>query len=368
MAHFEKRGSRWRASIKSKAGRVSKSFDTKDEAQRWAHMQEGTGGGRGAKGTVGEYLDQWLSDLETMDLIRRNTLDGSYRSKVASAKASFGHVRMLKLEVDHVQDWLNSLRDAGRAKSYISQARLILNKAFGDAVRARLIPFNPVSGAKAPKQSGPSKPDCMSAEDARKYLETIADRHPLYGMFMRVAVMSGMRRSEIGGLRWEDVDLDGGKVEVRQTLIRVSQGDGKPSLWQFSAPKSASSARTIPVPAPVIGILRQRRQTQREERMKAGPAWQDHGLVFADPIGQPLNLDTLSATVRRIKLDLGLKGQPVHGLRHLYGTSQNKIGTDVATIQAMMGHSRSTTTLDYYIHADDDQKSDAADAMGDMFG
>lgn len=370
MAYFRRRPDRakpWRAEVSVANGKtVSKSFVTKAEAERWAAMREHGGGGRKGSGTLADYLCQWLDGLGEMETVRPNTLSG-YRGKMQTAMDSIGPIGLLRLEPADVDRWLLNLKRRGLSKSTIAQSKTILSKAMKDAMRRKMIPFNPVEGAQAPKQASIQRPDCMSVADARTYLDAITEKFPLYGAFMRVAVMTGLRRSEIGGLRWQDVDLDAAHIAVTQTLIRVSQGNGRPTLWQTSEPKSTASRRTVPVPNPVVSILRARGAEQRAQRLKAGPAWRDTGLVFTDGIGAPLNLDTLSGTVRRIKVDLGLRGQPVHGMRHLFGTSQNKTGTDVATIQAMMGHSRSTTTLDYYVHADNDQKTDAAAAMGDLF-
>ncbi len=358
MAHFEKRGTRWMVQVKSKGGRVSRTFDTKAEAQAWAHMQEGTPGGRKSTDTVGGYLTGWLDTLDRMEMVRPNTLAG-YRGKIVTATKSFGHIKLLKLEVDHIDQWLAGLKDRGLSKSTIAQCKTIMSKAMKDAVRSRLIPFNPVDGAKAPKQAGPKKPDVMSIGQAKEYLDR------LDSPFMTLLAFTGLRRSEMGGLRWEDINLDGPSLTVAQTLIRKSL-DGK-QIWITSEPKSRTSARTLPIPAPAVAILRQRQTAQKRDRLAAGQAWVDTGLVFTDGLGNALNLDAISTRARRVMVEMGLTGSAVHGLRHLFGTMQNKIGTDVASIQAMMGHSRASTTLDYYVRAGDDDKADAMTKLGELF-
>ena len=189
------------------------------------------------------------------------------------------------------------------------------------------------------------------------------------GPIFRLMAQTGMRRSEVGGLTWNAIDFENARLSVQRTLIRQSLG-GK-SIWVFCEPKSRSSRRTIPLPPQAIELLKSRLVVTNESRLAAGTAWADNNLVFCTPYGEPLNLDALSARARRLRKRLGLQAgvQSVHGLRHLFGTTQHHLaGTDVKTLQVLMGHSRATTTLDLYISEDESAAAAAALKAGDLFG
>ncbi|WP_339950043.1 site-specific integrase [uncultured Albimonas sp.] len=363
---------RWRAEHKStsrtgKKNRISRSFDTKAEAKGWLANQtvNAGAGGQLAKGTLGSYLRGWLSARETSGAIRPNTLSG-YRGKVETCIKSIGHVQMHRLAVEDVEAWLGDLAGRGLAPSTISQSRAILHKALKDAVRKRLLPYNPVEGAEGPKVAARPRPKTDTMENARKFLAAMDATGD--GPLFRLMAMTGMRRSEAGALAWAAVDLDGAALRVERTLMRVS-GNGT-SSWVFGAPKSRTSRRRIPLPPAAVELLRARLVQVKRDKLAAGRAWENHDLVFCDPYGAPLKLDAVSARARRMRAKLGLPEgvQGVHGLRHLFGTMQNKSGTDVKTLQTLLGHSRASTTLDLYVEADDDLAAAAAARIGDLLG
>jgi len=367
-----KNGPRWRASLKatSRTGekqRASKSFATKREAQAWLAQQvlHAGHGGRLGKGTLGAYLQEWIAKREALGSIRPNTLS-SYRGKMRDCAAAIGHVPLSKLAAEDIEAWMVALAKRGLSRSSVVQSRVILHKALGDAVKARRIPFNPCAGVEAPELPMSRKPKVDTLEDAQRYLAALDET--LDGPFFRLMAMTGMRRSEIGALAWDAVELDLSRLHVRASLMRESVG-GK-SNWILGEPKSRTSFRTLSLAPQAVDLLHRRRAECRRERLAAGRGYADLDLVFGDALGFPQNLDAITARARRVRQRLGLPEgvQALHGLRHLYGTTQNTLGTDVKTIQAAMGHSRASTTLDLYIEADRDAQDEAARKAGDLFG
>jgi integrase len=125
-----------------------------------------------------------------------------------------------------------------------------------------------------------------------------------------LALCLGLRRGELLGLRWADIDLDNGTLEVVQTLQRV---DG---ALRYVPPKTGDSERTIPLPPLCVEALREHRQRQFAERANAWPNWQENGLVFPTRIGTPMEPDNLRRSWSRIRLAAGLGNVRFHDTRH----------------------------------------------------
>ena len=120
----------------------------------------------------------------------------------------------------------------------------------------------------------------MTVEEARRLIETIrGDR--LEALWV-CALTVGLRRGELLGLRWSDVDLAAGTLTVRQTLLRAG------GQLHFAEPKTERSRRTVPVPEQTMALIRAHRRRQAAERLQAGERWQDFGLIFASTIGTPM--------------------------------------------------------------------------------
>lgn len=363
---------RARLQVVSRSGHVtrsSKSFDSKAAARAWLAQQQhfSAQGGMLAKGTAGRYLKDWQDMRAAMKAIRPNTLAG-YRSKLASAISYFGQIQLSQLSAEDVEEWLTHLSTAGGIAqrplrpSSIKQCRDILHKALADAVRKRLIPFNPVDGTSPFPVPDRGRPRVDRSEDLRRFLIEMdaTEDGPMY----RLMGVTGMRRSEVGGLAWRSVDLVAAYIDIDRTLIRDPGCNG----WTYSGPKSKSSKRRIYISAGTVHLLHRQLIRVKEWRLAAGSSWTEEDLVFCTPYGQRLNLDTVGARARRVRLRLGLPKDvmPTHGLRHNYGTRQVKSGTDVATVRDSMGHSRSSTTLDLYVGTDEEAARKAADVMEDF--
>ena len=148
----------------------------------------------------------------------------------------------------------------------------------------------------------------LSVAQARQVLRT-AKSEPLYALYV-LALCLGLRRGELLGLRWEDIDLDTGTLEVVQTLQRIG------GALRFVRPKTEDSARTIPLPPLCIDALREHRRQQFTERADAWPNWQENGLVFPTRIGTPMEPDNLRRSWGRIRTTAGLTGTRFHDTRH----------------------------------------------------
>ncbi len=147
-----------------------------------------------------------------------------------------------------------------------------------------------------------------------------------------------MRRSDLLGLRWTDVDLDAGRLSIVQSMILVDHE------IRFTEPKTASSRRSVVLDPRTVETLRVHRRTQREDRLAWGPAWQDSGLVFVREDGSPLHPQRLSTWFHKVVLDVGQPPIRLHDLRHYAAGQPAKV------VSERLGHSSIAITLDIYSH------------------
>jgi integrase len=161
-----------------------------------------------------------------------------------------------------------------------------------------------------------------------------------------LALTTGMRQSELRGLKWADVDLDLGALYVRRGLQRVP-GQG----FVESEPKSATSRRRIRLTALGVAALKSHRVRQNQQRLAVGPAWQDHDLVYCNAAGRPLeHSNILQRCYKPLLKRAGLPPVRFHDLRHSTASLLGSLGVPAKVIQEIMGHSQISVTMDVYSH------------------
>ncbi|MGI9145294.1 MAG: site-specific integrase [Chloroflexota bacterium] len=172
-----------------------------------------------------------------------------------------------------------------------------------------------------------------------------------------LAIHTGSRQSELLGLAWADVDLQGVTLTIRRTLARVEA-----CVPQFGDPKSAAGRRTVSLPAEAIASLRSHRARQNEERLAAGTNWVDFDLVFATQLDTPLMRGNLfrdfNASLERAGLPRTIR---FHDLRHAHATLMLRAGVPLKVASGRLGHGSIAMTADLYQHVAQDMDADAAD-------
>jgi integrase len=189
----------------------------------------------------------------------------------------------------------------------------------------------------------PREAPVLAAGPAQRLLQA-ARGERLEALFV-LALTTGARQGELLGLRWEDVDLEGGLLHIRRKLLRVQR-----QLVE-SAPKSASGRRTLVLSRLAVEALRRHRARQSEERLQVGAAWARPDLVFTTARGEPLNACTLrNWHFPRLLRKAGLPKLPFHGLRHSVATLLLSRGESINVVQELLGHSSPGLTLRVYRH------------------
>jgi integrase len=245
--------------------------------------------------------------------------------------------------------------------SAVVSIRNVIRAAMNQALRWGLVARNVATLADAPRIERPAV-RVLSAAEGNRLLD--AAQGERFEAVDSVGLALGLRRGELLGLRWEDADLDAGRLRVARSLQRIG---GKLQLTETKTPKSR---RTLPLPQDAVRALRAHRVRQLEERLAAGPDWRDGGfdLIFTNRTGGPIEPVNLHRAYKRLLTKAGLPSIRFHNLRHSAASLMLTQGVPIKTIQEILGHSSIAVTSGFYAHLDEQLKREAAEAMDRVFG
>ncbi|WP_255954613.1 site-specific integrase [Streptomyces odontomachi] len=241
------------------------------------------------------------------------------------------------------------------SRRMVQSIHAVLRNALQNAVREELIVRNVAQLVQVPTPAYDTGKGLRVAEARLLLRESSTDRfHALYVL----ALVMGLRRGELLGLRWDAVDLERETLTVERALQRVS-GELK-----LVMPKTASSIRTVPLPPLVVKALTEHRERQAQERASAGMDWKEHGLVFTSRVGTPLEPDNLRRSWYPLRKRLGLDLR-FHDLRHSAVSLLLDLGVPPHIVRQIVGHSDIGVTMKIYAHASLDEQRKALGKLGD---
>jgi len=306
---------------------------------------------------VRSVLLRWLED--TRARVRPRTyerFEGIVRLHILP---SLGPIRLDRLAPQHVQALLNRKSEEGLAPQSVKHIRTVLGMALNRAVRWQLIPRNVAALTDAPKiERKPVKP--LSPEEAQRLL-LAAKGHYLEAL-LSVAVALGMRRGEVLGLSWSDIDLESGQIRVNKSLQRVER------KLQLVNPKTNQSRRVIALPDVVVRALKRHKARQLEQRLAAGANWVEAGLVFTTRKGTPLEPRNVVRDFKHLLKRADLPETRFHDLRHTAASLLLAQGVHPRAVMEILGHSRISLTMDTYSHVMPATLRDAAESMDRALG
>jgi len=299
--------------------------------------------------TVGEFLHQWLRDYAATH-VRPSTLEGYQGVVKRHLIPDLGNIALAQLQPQHVQDYYASKLANGRSDGEpgglsprsVSGHHRILRQALSHAVKWGLLARNVVEAVTPPRFT-PKEFRTLDADGVRTLLE--AAKTTDYYSLIYVAVHTGLRRSELLGLRWRDLDLDLLSLSVVQVLHRLNG-----SRLVFMEPKTGKSRRTVALTPSCAIVLRHHGEEQEATRAFLGHTLSDEDLVFSKADGAPLVPDVVSHMFAKIARRAGLKGVRFHDLRHTHATLMLKQGIHPKIVSERLGHANIQMTLDTYSH------------------
>ena len=308
--------------------------------------------------TLTAWLDEWMTDIKGLDGTRPSTLD-RYRIAIDShIKPGLGRIRLDKLTPRDVQSFLASRAELV-APATVVKIHAVLRSALSDAERLDLVARNVAKSVRSPSLATPER-RVLTVDEAKRFLAVAAENR-LEGVFV-VGLTLGLRRGEILGLRWPDVDLENRVLHVRQAVQRAG------GSLRIVEPKTHRSRRVLPIPAITVPAFERQRARQAAERLAAGPDWQDNGLVFASTLGTPMEPRNVNRRFEILRASADLDWLRMHDLRHACATFLIGHGVDHRTVMDVLGHSTIRLTLDTYTHVLDERMRAAAEAMDRAFG
>lgn len=327
---------------------------------------------KAGKMTLSTWLDTWLETYVKIR-VRQNTYEGYKRIVDGHLKPKLGSITLKSLRPDQVQKMLNeklvrgNLREAGKplGPRQVEYIYAVLHMALERALKNGLVSRNVCDVVDKPKKI---KHEFIpwTMEQTNTFLISVKNSR-LFPLYM-VAWGSGLRRAEILGLQWPDIDLIKGTLTVRRVLVRIKGG------YKFQEPKTAKSRRTITLPEVVCKELKVWKTKQAKERLawrglnkdlpeEERPEYNHLNMVFCSEMGELINPEFIS---RHFKSDLAVAKLPeirFHDLRHGHATMLLELGEDLKVISDRLGHSTITLTADTYSHVREKKQREASDKL-----
>lgn len=375
--------------------------DAQDRLTKILHSLQDGGYVEPSKLTLGEYLkDIWLPDQQAAGEIRPTTLASYEVHIVHHLCPGLGTIPLQRLTRETIQRHYNWLAKEGRAPkkprgfkpkeepkrkrrrktkakprpapvvntalspTTVRRVHATLHRALKDAVIDNRIPRNPADNVKLPKAS---KRDQRLYAWTLEQLEAFVDsaRGDRLQALWTLYAQTGCRRGELLGLTWDDVAFAAGTITIRRALVPVGY-----TVTVFE-PKTDAGRRTIEVNPSAVATLKRHKAAQDAERMAHRDVWgkdrpeglEDLNLVFTNEIGRELHPDRVSKLFQAAVAKSGLPRITLHGMRHSHGSVLARANVPIDVIAKRLGHAKSTTTLDFYIHSNGDDDRAAANVF-----
>lgn len=310
-----------------------------------------------ARLTLGQFLNEWLTN-EHQQHIAHTTYKRYISLSNNHIVPCIGPIELQKVTPVDVQSVLTTMREVGQSPRSQQQARALLSIALGAAVDKDYIAINPVSKVRNPvnkvKEVQP-----LTADEVKRLLETYKGAHQ--SARLHIALLCGLRQGEALGLRWQDVDLESGLIQIR---VQIQTINGK---RDFIGLKTDRSRRTVALTQSTIEALTNHRILISELKTKAGGSWNEYDLVFPEVDGTPKSSTIDYQSWKRALRLCGIKPRRLHDARHTAATLMYSQGVGIEVISRALGHSSSAITSKLYVHSAIEPLRNAAELMNEVF-
>ncbi len=298
--------------------------------------------------TVAQFLEEWLRDY-----VRTNTAPRTAERYQEIVRIhlipALGSFPVLVLQPHHIQKYYGSALESGRrdgkgglSAQTVHHHRRVLYEALKYGVKHGILVRNVAEAVDAPRPEH-KELGILAASDVQLILDACKET-PYYVLFFTLAY-TGLRRSELLGLRWEDVDLQKSTLSVVRSLHQLRGGK-----YIFSEPKTKRSRRQIALSPSLAIVLWEHRLKQEHARKLLGRPLESTDLAFSHPDGRPIRPDSVTRAFPEIAKSVGLRDVRLHDLRHAHATILLQQGVNPKIVQERLGHSSVSTTLDIYSH------------------
>jgi integrase len=302
--------------------------------------------------TVAQYLKEWLNLCEHR--LSPTTFEGYENIIKNHINPTLGNKQLQKLSAFDVEKYYILKLKTLSAKTVLQHHR-ILHRAFGQAVIKGLIQKNPCDYIEAPK---PKKyhAKVLKPEEIPVFIN--AFKNTIFEVPVHLALGLGLRRGEIFGLRWQDIDFDEGVINIHQTLVRTTR------KLHFKEPKSETSIRSLSIPVNLLALLKAYKKKQNKIKMQNRDSYnEEYDLVMCNEIGEPINPDSFTKRFQEFIENNNLPKIRFHDLRHTNATLMLKGKIQPKIASKRLGHSTVAITNDLYSHVLDEMDKEASDVL-----
>jgi integrase len=346
-----------------KRTRKKRSFETKKEAkiamaEALIEVQKNQDTKNNVNIMVGEYLSYWLENYA-----KTNTKPKTYAEYEKIVKThlqpSLGHIKLHELKSIQLQNYYKEKLKSLSAQSVTHHHR-ILSKALNDAIDWEFIDKNVAKGAKPPR---PSKREMNThtVEQLNLLLKTAKEITPIYFPIIYAAAHTGMRKSELIGLAWRNVDFLTQRIYIRQT---ITEANGK---HFFNPIPKNEKPRGIKLTAELMKLMETLKKEYDKQKQILGNQFNPHDLVFCNSNGNIMASSEISRALKKAIKAANLPDIRFHDLRHSHATILLQANVHPKIVSARLGHSKIQVTMDIYSHMTDSIEGIAVDTLDSLF-
>ena len=282
-------------------------------------------------------------------------VSGEHVSRESAQKISAAMGKPLEKTFRAVEDSAKPLS----GKTVLHHHRLI-SSILEKAVKWQVIFSNPCERVEVPKIER-KEAKYLDEKQAAELLRCLENESLQYRTMITLLLYSGMRRGELCGLEWGDIDFRENLIDINKSSLYLAEK----GIFEDGT-KNFSSKRVIKLPAPIMSLLAEHKKEQATERFKIGDKWEDSNKIFTQWNGKPIHPDTISGWFRKFIAKYHLPDVSIHSLRHTNATLLIAGGTDLRTVSKRLGHSNMTTTGNIYTHAIQTADERAAEVLGNI--
>lgn len=358
--YFQKTRGRWCAQVSIGGHRLTKYGKTQKECREWIKQTLAKIDGgltfEGTQITLERFIEIWLNGKE---LSRRpNTVRNYRRYSKQYVLPHLGKMRLQNILPAHIRLLYLRMQEEGKGARTIQLVHVTLHCAFAQAVREGILGRNPLDAVERPRVET-MQFQVLTEEQARQLL--IAASGSPYEAVFYLALITGMRKGELLGLKWSDLDWDKSVLLVQRQLQQASS-----SSAVLAPPKTKAGRRAIKLGQGALSQLNAHRKRQELTKAAAGENWQENGLMFTSSIGTYLDQSKVSKEFKRLLQQAGLPDIRFHDLRHTSISFLLEMGMPINTVQMRAGHSKASVTVDVYGHAMARSQEEAADKIEEL--
>lgn len=304
--------------------------------------------------TLQNLYDEWYSNHIKINLTEKTAEFYSYLWD--RHVKQFGKLKLKNASPKHIYSILQNI-ETDRAKNGTYK---MLKTMFNKAVKWGYMAHNPCEHIDTPKYKAKEK-GTLTEEDIQQVMKALPDEELKFQAIFHFATLCGMRRQEILGLKWSDIDFKSCTVTIQRAATELQ---GKGTVTKDT--KTDKSNRILPISDTLKSILLKHKAVQNRQRFRAGNKWNDEDWIFTQWDGKLMCLQTPSHWWKDFAEKIGIENVTFHGLRHTAASYMIKNNIPISTVSGVLGHANTSTTLNIYTHIIEDTKRDAINVMADI--